>query len=101
MRNPRKRETSDTLKNTIAKYAVRDNAYLLGEYYGQVRLEPVITTSYNSFHIEFKIGTRKLYILRNICKMLDSVEYGNMILTAKIWVLSMTVLLLPGCPFLD
>lgn len=77
VRGPRKRETSDTLKNTIAKYAVRNNAYLLGEYYGQVRLEPVITTSYNSFHIEFKIGTRKLYILRNICKMLDSVEYGK------------------------
>ena len=56
---------------------MRNNAYLLGEYYGQVRLEPVITTSYNSFHIEFKIGTRKLYILRNICKMLDSVEYGK------------------------
>lgn len=77
VRGPRKRETSDTLKNTIAKYAVRNNAYLLGEYYGQIRLEPVITSSYNSYHIEFKIGTRKLYVLKNICKMLDSVEYGK------------------------
>ena len=50
-KTPANRRTSDTLKDTIAKYAVRNNAYLLGEYYGQVRLEPIITSSYNQFHI--------------------------------------------------
>lgn len=76
-KTPANRRTSDTLKDTIAKYAVRNNAYLLGEYYGQVRLEPIITSSYNQFHIEFKIGAGKLYVLKNICKMLDCVEKGK------------------------
>lgn len=71
------RDTSEILKNTIAQYAVRNNAYLLGDYYGQIRLEPVITTSYNNYHIEFKIGARKLYVLKNICRMLDCVEKGK------------------------
>lgn len=72
-----KRSTSDVLKNTIARYAVKNNIYMLGDYYGQIRLEPVITSSYSSYHIEFKIGAKKLYILRNICKMLDCVEKGK------------------------
>ncbi|MCA5963847.1 hypothetical protein LC724_30580 [Blautia sp. RD014234] len=48
-KTPANRRTSDTLKDTIAKYAVRNNAYLLGsitDRYAWNRSSPLLITSF-------------------------------------------------------
>lgn len=67
------RETSDSLKKMIETYAIRDRSHLFGGYYKVVDLQPEIRRGYNGYEIEFKIGAKKMYVLKNIPKLLDDV----------------------------
>ncbi len=74
---PQKRQTSDALKQILSQYGIRENGQLLGEYYHSVRIEPVFTMEYGRLYAEFRVGVKKLYILKNICKLLDDVQKGK------------------------
>lgn len=67
------RETSDSLKKMIETYAIRDRSHLFGGYYKAVNLQPEIRKEYRGYEIEFKIGAKKMYVLKNIPKLLENV----------------------------
>ncbi|MGN0400559.1 MAG: SNF2 helicase associated domain-containing protein [Blautia sp.] len=66
-------ETSRELKEVMSRCAMQKNGRFLGEYYQQIQIEPVITKERNMYFIEFRIGAGKMYVLKNICKLLDDI----------------------------
>ena len=74
---PMQTQTSAALKEVIRSYAVQDRAHLFGGFYRQVKLEPEITGTYDGYQIGFKIGAARMYVLKNIPKLIFDVEKGN------------------------
>ena len=76
-------KTSDSLRKMIETYAVKDRFHLFGGHYHTVNLQPEIRKVYRGYEIEFKIGEKKMYVLKNIPKLLDDtincnyVSYGK------------------------
>jgi len=75
--------TSDRLKKVISGYAVRGKSFAAGGYFKQVELIPEFHEEYGRYFLQFKIGVRRKYVLKNICKLLDDIdknafaEYGR------------------------
>lgn len=68
------RSTSERLQQMIRRYAVKDKMHLYGGYYHEVDLEPYITSAYKGYEVEFKIGSKRKYILKNIPKLVSDVR---------------------------
>ena len=72
----RAQKTTENLKNIISGYAVRGKAFAVGGFYKQVELVPEFKEYYGRYSVEFKIGTNRKYILKNVCRFLYNVENG-------------------------
>ncbi len=80
---PLKTKTTESLKTMMEKYARQDRGYLFGGFYHEVKLEPELTSSYRGYEIEFKIGVQRMYVLKNIPKLIYDVEQGNEVAYGK------------------
>ena len=69
-----KQPTAESLKNMIEKYAVKDKMHLFGGYYKEVKLVPEISKTYKGYQIEFKIGIQRMYVVKNVAKLIADVE---------------------------
>lgn len=76
-RLPMQTKTAEALQSMMEKYARQDRGYLFGGFYHEVKLEPQLTSSYRGYEIEFKIGVQRMYVLKNIPKLIYDVEHGN------------------------
>ena len=69
--------TAEALKSMIEKYAVKDKMHLFGGYYKKVELIPEISRTYRGYEIEFKIGAQRMYVVKNIARLISDVEQVN------------------------
>ncbi|MCI9149735.1 MAG: DEAD/DEAH box helicase family protein [Lachnospiraceae bacterium] len=74
---PMQTKTTEALRDMMEKYARQDRGYLFGGFYHEVKLEPRLASSYRGYEIEFKIGAARMYVLKNIPKLIYDVEHGN------------------------
>lgn len=62
-----KRTTNTQFKELLNRHAVNRALPLThSETFGKVKLVPKLTVTENSIELEFKIGTKKLYVLKNV-----------------------------------
>ncbi len=69
--------TSSQLKTMISSYASMEKSRFMEGYRGEIELIPEFENFGQNMSVEFKIGSQRKYILKNICKMLDCVEKGT------------------------
>ena len=81
---PKKRSTDKNIKELLSRYSLRDRAaYLPESRAGMVTLEPILICDGRQFSLRFRLGIRKLYILKNVYKFvkdmedLSTVSYGK------------------------
>lgn len=75
------RMTSAPLKELLQKQTVRQTLPVIqGEAYGKVRLEPILTCTGTVCQAEFRIGIRKMYVLKDVfqfaASMLSQEDYS-------------------------
>ena len=75
-----KAETSPGFSELLSHYVMRDQvAFLPKAKAGQVKLEIHLESQFDdSFRAEFKIGSKRMYVLKSVSKMNSSCKkYGN------------------------
>jgi len=80
----KKIQTSTEIANLIYAYSVQDKArYLQPDLTGSIDLEPTLHMNYNGWSVDFKIGAKTKYVLKDIHAFLhalesrEKVEYGK------------------------
>lgn len=68
--------TSSQLKTMISSYASMGKSRFMEGYGGEIQLIPEFDSFGQNMSVEFKIGSQRKYVLKNICKFLDCVEKG-------------------------
>lgn len=69
--------TSSQLKTMISSYASMGKSRFMEGYRGEIQLIPEFDCLGQNMSVEFKIGTQRKYVLKNVCKLLDHVEKGT------------------------
>lgn len=70
-----KRNTSPELKTMLTAFGKRGKGYIFNEYFHNVDLVPIFSADYNGeLMVEFKIGAKKLYVVKNIVSVIHAVD---------------------------
>lgn len=76
-KSPKKQETSQGLKNLMNQYAQLRKADPLRELQGTVQLECGFSQYSNQLLMECKIGTNRMYVVKNLVKLVYDVRNEN------------------------
>lgn len=90
-----KAETSPGFSELLSHYVMRDQvAFLPKAKAGQVKLEIHLESQFDdSFRAEFKIGSKRMYVLKSVSKMtaavknMETVSYGAQLSFCTVWML--------------
>ena len=78
------RSSSAGLSRLIQQYKEREHmAYRQTDLNGTVDLAPQLSVSYSQLHVEFKIGGRRKYVLKNIMAFAYAMGHGNLVSYGK------------------
>lgn len=66
--------TSGALREMIRRYSVRERMHLMGGLYREVRVEPVFEQAYSGLTMQLRIGTKRMYVVKNVVKLLNDIE---------------------------
>ncbi len=72
----RQKQTTPALKELLQKQTVCQTLPVLqSATYGQVRLEPILTCTRDECQVEFRIGVKKMYVLKDVFQFASSMQF--------------------------
>ncbi len=75
---PQKKQTSPELRALFQKEALQKSLPVMqNDTYGKVRLEPIFWLDNYGFHVEFKIGVTKMYVLKDVKELEERIRNGE------------------------
>ena len=74
----RERQTTGQMKELLQRQIVRHTLPVLqGDSYGKIQLDPILTCTRGACQVEFRIGLKKKYVLKNVGEFAEAMRKGT------------------------